>query len=69
MKSTKIMLAVIATILITWCVMGLIGYLLSDLSYRDCMTNSATIMLMFIIGWVPSIIVGADLDKKLNFKN
>ena len=60
------MLAVIATILITWCVMGLIGWMLSDLSYRDCMTNSATIMLMFIIGWIPSIIVGADLDKNLN---
>jgi hypothetical protein len=66
MKSTKIMLAVLATILLTWCVMGLIGWMLSDLSYRDCMTNSATIMLMFIIGWIPSIIVGADLDKKLN---
>jgi hypothetical protein len=65
MKSTKIMLAVLATILITWCVMGLIGWMLSDLSYRDCMTNSATIMLMFIIGWIPSIIVGADLDKSL----
>jgi len=64
MKSTKIMLAVLATILLTWCVMGLIGWMLSDLSYRDCMTNSATIMLMFIIGWIPSIIVGADLDKK-----
>ena len=58
------MLAVLATILLTWCVMGLIGWMLSDLSYRDCMTNSATIMLMFIIGWIPSIIVGADLDKK-----
>jgi hypothetical protein len=65
MKSTKIMLAVIATILITWCVMGLIGWMLSDLSYRDCMTHTATIMLMFLIGWIPSIIVGADLDKSL----
>jgi len=64
MKSTKIMLAVLATILITWCVMGLIGYLLSDISYRDCMTNGATLMLMLIFGWIPSIIVGADLDKK-----
>jgi hypothetical protein len=65
MKSTKIMLAVIATILITWCVMGLIGWMLSDLSYRDCMTHTATIMLMFLIGWIPFIIVGADLDKYL----
>lgn len=57
------MVAVIATILITWCVMGLIGYLLSDLSYRECMTHGATLMLMLVFGWVPSIIVGADLDK------
>ena len=65
MKSTKIMLAVLATILLTWCVMGLIGYLLSDLSYRDCMTNTGTLFLMLFIGWIPSIIVGADLDKTI----
>lgn len=63
MKSTIIMVAVIATLLITWCVMGLIGYLLSDLSYKECMTHGATLMLMLVFGWVPSIIVGADLDK------
>ena len=65
MKSTKIMLAVLATILITWCVMGLIGYLLSDLSYRDCMTSGGTLFLMLVFGWIPAIILGADLDKTL----
>ena len=59
------MLAVLATILITWCVMGLIGYLLSDLSYRDCMTSGATLFLMLVLGWIPAIILGADLDKTL----
>jgi hypothetical protein len=66
MKSTKLMLAVIATFLITWCVMGLIGYLLSDLSFRDCMTNGGTIMIMFIIGWIPASIVGYDVNEQLN---
>jgi len=65
MKSTKIMLAVLATLLIVWCTIGLIGYLLSDLSYRDCMTNTGTLFLMLFLGWIPSIIVGADLDKNL----
>lgn len=65
MKSTKIMLAVIATLIITWCVMGLIVYLLSDLSYRECMTNVGTLMFMLIFGWIPAIIIGADLDKEL----
>lgn len=66
MKSTKLMLAVIATFLSTWCVLGLIGYLLSDLSFRDCMTNGATIMIMFIIGWIPASIVGYDVNEHLN---
>jgi len=66
MKSTKLMLAVIATFLITWCVLGLIGYLLSDLSYRDCMTHGATLMLLMIIGWVPASIVGYDVNEQLN---
>ena len=65
MKSTKIMLAVLATILITWCVVGLIGYLLSDLSYKECMTNGRTLFFLLLFGWIPAIIVGADLDKSL----
>ena len=65
MKSTKIMLAVIATFLITWCVMGLIGYLLSDLSYKECMTHGGTFLCMMIFGWAPAIVIGQDLHDKL----
>ena len=66
MKSTKIMLAVIATFLITWIVMGLIGWLLSDLAFRDCLTCVPTIMLMLIFGWIPAVFVGSDLSEHLN---
>ena len=65
MKSTKIMLAIIATILLTWCVMGSIGWMLSDLSYKECMTSGGTLFLMLLFGWIPCIIIGADLDKTL----
>jgi hypothetical protein len=65
MKSTKIILAVLATLLIVWCTIGLIGWMLSNLSYKECMTHGGTLMLMLIFGWIPSIIVGADLDKSL----
>ena len=64
MKTTKIMLAVIATTLITWCVMGLIGYLLSDCSYKQCMNHGGTLMLMLVFGWIPSAIVACDLNEK-----
>lgn len=66
MKTTKIMLAIIATFLITWCVIGLIGYLISDCSYKECMTDTGTIISMIIFGWIPCTIIGYDLDDKLN---
>jgi hypothetical protein len=65
MKSTKIMLAVIATIILTWMLFGLVGYLLSDLSYKECMTHGATLMLMLMFGVIPAIVVANDLDDKL----
>ena len=65
MKTTKIMVAVIATFLITWTVVGLIGYLLSDITYKECMANGGTLMFMFIFGWIPCVIVGADLNERL----
>lgn len=66
MKSTKLMLAVIATLLLTWCVMGTIGWCLSDLSFRDCITHGATCFLMLFIGWIPAIVVGNDVHEHLN---
>ena len=58
------MLAVVATFLITWCVMGLIGWMLSDLSYRECMTNGGTMFCLLLFGWIPAVIVAADIDKQ-----
>jgi len=65
MKQSKIMLAFIATVLITWCVIGSIGWMLSDLSYKECMTHSGTFFLMLLFGWIPASIVAYDLDKTL----
>ena len=65
MKSTKIMLAILATLLITWTVIGLIGYLLSDGTYKECMTNEGTLIFMLIFGWIPSVILGIDLRDRL----
>jgi hypothetical protein len=64
MKSTKIMLAVIASLLTTWTSMSLIGWALSDMSLHECYTHSATIMFMLILGWLPAIIIASDLDKR-----
>lgn len=66
MKSTKIMLAIIATLITTWTFMSLIGWALSDLSLRECYTHSGTLILMLLFGWIPAVIIACDLDKHLN---
>jgi len=66
MKQTKIMLAVIASLLLTWMSFGLIGYLLSDATYKECMTHGAMLFFMMTFGWIPSAIIGNDLDNNFN---
>jgi Na+/proline symporter len=65
MKSTKIMLAVIATLISTWTLMSLIGWVLSDTPLRECYTHGGILMLMLIFGWIPAVIIGADLNEQL----
>ena len=66
MRSTKIMLALIATFLITWMSLSTIFYLLSDdATFKQIATSGPIWFFLLIVGWVPCIIVGADLDKKL----
>jgi len=66
MKSTKIMLAAIATLITTWTSMSLIGYAISELSLRECYTNYGVLTCMFIFGWIPAVIIACDLDTHLN---
>lgn len=66
MKSTKLMLAVIATFLITWIVLGTIGWCMSDLSFKECLKHDATIFIMLVLGWVPAIFVGSDVQEHLD---
>lgn len=65
MKSTKIMLAVIACFLTTWTSMSLIGWMLSELSLRECYTDDGILICMILFGWIPALIIGMDLDAHL----
>lgn len=65
MKSTKIMLAVIATFIITWLTLGLFFYILSDMTYKESISNPGIAVMMLFIGWIPSLIVGYDLDQTI----
>jgi len=65
MKSTKIMLAVIATLIITWLIISLFFYALSDMTYKESCSYQGTFCMMLLIGWIPALIIGSDLDEKL----
>lgn len=66
MKSTIMMIAIMATLFITWTLISLIGWSLFDASLRECYINGATIFIMMVFGWIPSVIVACDLDKILD---
>lgn len=67
MKETKVMLSVIIVFVVTWMLIAMTGWLLSDdVTYKSCMTHPATLMIMLIFGWIPTAVVGHDYWKHLN---
>lgn len=68
MKNTKLMLVSITVFVITYLSIGLISYLLSDYTYRECLLNAPIILFMFTLGWIPALVVGKDYDEYLNNK-
>ena len=67
MKATKIMLAILATIIITWLSLSSLVYFCSETdTFRQCTTSGGVLMIMLLFGWIPSIIVAMDLDQKLS---
>jgi len=70
MKSTKIMVGCIVTFLLTWLTVATITYLSSSITdFKACATNGGTLMFMLIFGWIPAVIVGADLEIKYKHEN
>jgi len=65
MKSTKIMLACVAVFIITYLVLSTVGYLLSDYTFKQVAGSPAIIAIMVIVGWIPSVVVGVDLEDRL----
>jgi len=66
MKSTKIMVAFIATTLLTWLFVSFIVYMaLDSVTYREAATNGGMGLFMLTFGWTPGVIVCTDLEQKL----
>jgi small neutral amino acid transporter SnatA (MarC family) len=67
MKNTIMMLAFIASILLTWLFLGLLNYLFTnlDISFKEACTSGGVLMVTVVFGWVPGIVILSDLDEKL----
>jgi hypothetical protein len=61
MRKTRIMLAVVITLIITHVTLGLFYFLLSTCTFREGLISNHVVMVMFIIGWIPAVIVGHDV--------
>lgn len=67
MKATKAMLGFILTTTLTWLFFGLIGWIASDTSYKECIGDDSMALLMFIVGWIPGVVVMYDImESKKN---
>jgi hypothetical protein len=63
MRNTKIILAMLATVLLTWLTLALIGYLLDEqMTFREACKQDGLILIMLTVGWIPSVVVGFDLQ-------
>lgn len=66
MKATKIMLAFLGTLMVTWMSLSLLTFLCSgDMTFRQASTHGGVALLMLTFGWIPSIVVSMDLEEKL----
>jgi hypothetical protein len=65
MKGTIMMIAFIATTILTWLFIAAICWVTTDLTYKESISNGNIGMIMLFIGWGPAIVVCNDLDKKL----
>jgi hypothetical protein len=61
MRKTRIMLAVVITLIITHVTLGLFHFLLSTCAFKESLISNPVVMVMFIIGWIPAVIVGHDV--------
>lgn len=68
MKNTKVCLVVIATLVATWFIFGLIGAFITSDSIRTCMSDYGMVFPMIFIGWIPAVIVAVDYSNHINNK-
>jgi hypothetical protein len=65
MKNTIITISVLSTFVLTLLFVAWVDTLLFPDSYRLALQSEFTVNTMFIIGWLPALVVGIDLRDML----
>jgi len=66
MKNTKIMLAVLSVFIVTvLCITTAVWWLQDTWTFKKSLLHGATLFTTVLFGWIPSVVVGNDLHKKL----
>lgn len=66
MKNTKLFLIFMGTLLITWLILGAFTYALTDIiEFKMALRHPAPNIIMFLIGWLPAIIIHEDLKGNI----
>jgi len=64
MKTTKIMLVFLGTLLLTWLTVGFVAWIFANqLGYKECLVHGPTIVTMIILGWIPAVVVSLDYEE------
>jgi hypothetical protein len=66
MKSSKLMLAAIVSCIGTWLLLSTLFWMFSEGTFKECATSGSVGFIMLIFGWIPSVILCADLEKVLD---
>ena len=64
------MLTFLGTLLATWLSLSLLAYLFSDnANFREVTGSPVIAAFMLMFGWIPSLILCVDVDKRLTTSN
>ena len=67
MRRTKMMVGFIVATLLTWFLFGLVGILVTNLSFKECLGDLGMLFPMFLLGWIPGVVVMYYMEEKNPF--
>jgi len=68
MRNTKTMLVAMLTVFATWVLFGLLAMYCADSTFKEGLFDVVTLFLMFVVGWMPAVVVSTDYHTEQELK-